>query len=153
MLNNRVLFVSVASAFLLVGGLMGGCTSSGAGDGERDVAMASLDEMPTAVKRAPATVRQAYQFAVANPEVLTQIPCYCGCGGMGHTSNYSCYVAVNEDGTRQFDGHGLGCSICVDIALDTMRLLKKGQTARNHAIFPIWKTDHFLENRGFSAPC
>ena len=90
------------------------------------VAMASLDIMPREVKTAPKVVREAYQFAVANPTVLKEVPCYCGCGGMGHTSNYSCYVTEVPDGRAQFDGHALGCSICVDIALDTKRLMEKG---------------------------
>lgn len=90
------------------------------------VAMASLDIMPQEVKAAPKVVREAYQFAVANPNVLKQLPCYCGCGGMGHTSNYSCYVMEMPDGQSHFDGHALGCSICVDIALDAKRLLERG---------------------------
>ena len=45
------------------------------------------------LSRAARVVREAYTFAVAHPEVLTQIPCYCGCGAIGHTSNYACYVS------------------------------------------------------------
>jgi hypothetical protein len=90
--------------------------------------MASLDKMPEEIQRAPKPVREAYQFAVANPRVLRQVPCYCGCGGMGHTSNYSCYVGVSPSGAKAFDGHALGCSICVDIALDAMRLLEEGKS-------------------------
>jgi hypothetical protein len=48
---------------------------------------------------------------------------------MGHTSNYSCYVAgVDAAGKVEYDTHALGCSICVDITQDTMRLLKQGKT-------------------------
>jgi hypothetical protein len=91
--------------------------------------MASLVQMPADVKNAPVTVQQAYQFNVANPELLKQIPCYCGCGSMGHTSNYACYVTdVGGDGKINYDTHALGCSICVDITQDTMRLLRQGKT-------------------------
>jgi Protein of unknown function with PCYCGC motif len=91
--------------------------------------MAPLDGMPADVLAAPAQVQQAYQFAAANPEVMQQVPCYCGCGDMGHTSNYACYVGgKNADGSLQFDTHALGCSICVDITQDTMRLLKEGKS-------------------------
>jgi hypothetical protein len=59
---------------------------------------------------------------------MKQIPCYCGCGAMGHTSNYACYVSdVDVNGDVIFDTHALGCSICVDITQDTMRLLKQGE--------------------------
>ncbi len=88
-----------------------------------------MDEMPAQVQSAPATVRQAYQFAVANPELMQHIPCYCGCGAMGHTSNYSCYVSdVDASGKVSFDDHALGCSICVDITQDSMRLLSQGKS-------------------------
>jgi hypothetical protein len=91
--------------------------------------MASMDEMPAEIKAAPVTVQQAYQFAVANPDVMKQIPCYCGCGAMGHTSNYACYVDdVDANGKVTVDTHALGCSICVDITQDTMRLLKQDKT-------------------------
>lgn len=111
---------------VLLPGLVAGCSSAPAQ--EHSYSMASLDQMPAEVQAAPVTVRQAYQFAAANPEVLQQIPCYCGCGAMGHTSNYSCYVAgAGADGTPTYDPHALGCSICVDITLDTMRLLAEGR--------------------------
>ncbi|MCJ7432528.1 MAG: PCYCGC domain-containing protein [Anaerolineales bacterium] len=88
-----------------------------------------LDQMPAEVQSAPVTVQTAYQFAAANPDVMKQIPCYCGCGNIGHTSNYSCYVSgVDDKGNITFDNHALGCSICVDITQDVMRLLKEGKT-------------------------
>ncbi len=90
--------------------------------------MAPLSEMPAEVQQAPVAVQQAYQFAVANPDVLEQIPCYCGCGAMGHTSNYACYVAdIGPDRVVVYDNHALGCSICVDISQDVMRLLDQGK--------------------------
>lgn len=60
---------------------------------------------------------------------MKQISCYCSCGKMGHTSNYSCYVqGVDDKGVITYDTHALGCSICVDITQDTMRLLRQGKT-------------------------
>jgi hypothetical protein len=85
---------------------------------------APLTEMPSVVQEAPVPVQEAYQFAQMNKDVLENIPCYCGCGAMGHTSNYSCFIAETEaDGTVVYDEHALECGICVDIAHDTMRLL------------------------------
>ena len=87
-----------------------------------------MGDMPADVQSAPVSVQQAYQFAFANPDVMTQIPCYCGCGAMGHTSNYSCYVSsVDVNGTIAYDSHALGCSICVDITQDAMHTLKQGK--------------------------
>ena len=91
--------------------------------------MLPMDQLPAEVQSAPATVRTAYQFAAANPDLIQHIPCYCGCGSIGHESNYDCYVAdVQAGGAIMFDGHALGCSICVDITLDAMRLLKEGKS-------------------------
>jgi hypothetical protein len=91
--------------------------------------MMAMDQLPSDVQSAPASVRTAYQFAAANPDVMEDIPCYCGCGSIGHTSNYSCYVShADQNGVITFDNHALGCSICVDITLDAMRLLKEGKS-------------------------
>ena len=94
--------------------------------------MTSMDMMPGEVQSAPVTVQEAYQFASANPDVMKNIPCYCGCGNVGHTSNYSCYVSsVDDKGNIRFDNHALGCSICVDITQDVMRLLKEGKSLQD----------------------
>lgn len=109
----------------LANAVLAGCGSTA----EHALKMADLESMPHAVQAAPAAVQEAYRFAAANPDVLQQLPCYCGCGSMGHTSNYACYVAGQDAaGALQFDEHALGCSICVDITLDAMRLLKEGRT-------------------------
>ena len=91
--------------------------------------MATLDQMPAEVQAEPVVVQEAYRFAAANPDVMRHIPCYCGCGPIGHTSVYSCHVSrVDVQGRITFDTHSMGCSICVDITQDTMRLLRKGKS-------------------------
>ncbi len=88
-----------------------------------------LDQMPAEVQSAPVAVQEAYQFASTNPDIMKDIPCYCGCGDIGHTSNYDCYVSdVDDKGNIKFDNHALGCSICVDITRDVMRMLQEGKT-------------------------
>lgn len=126
-------YIIAAVAVLALGVLL--AKQNGADAPRVTVAMASIDIMPQEVKAAPKVVREAYQFAVANPNVLKQLPCFCGCGGMGHTSNYSCYVMEMPDGRSHFDGHALGCSICVDIALDAKRLMEKGATVPETRVY------------------
>lgn len=88
-----------------------------------------MEQMPAEVQSAPVTVRQAYQFTAANPDLMKQVPCYCGCGGIGHTSNYDCYVShVDDKGVITYDNHALGCSICVDITQDVMRMVQQGKS-------------------------
>jgi Protein of unknown function with PCYCGC motif len=115
---------------LLSSATLTACSGSAASAAtDTDLAMAPMAGMPAEVQSAPTTVQQAYQFAAANPDVMKHIPCYCGCGSIGHTSNYDCYVdGVDEKGVISYDTHALGCSICVDITQDTMRLLKQGKT-------------------------
>ena len=117
-----VVLVVVVSALM-------GCSRSSAPPTDRAQKMAAMTMMPDAVRSAASVTQEAYQFAVANPEMLKGIPCYCGCGGMGHTSNYSCYVQSERgSGAPVFDTHALGCSICVDITQDAMRLSKQGKS-------------------------
>ncbi len=118
-------FLLLVLFLAFTGGLAASCAPQKSG---HSLPMADLSQMPADVQVAPVIVQQAYQFAVANPEILQQIPCHCGCGALGHTSNYACYVSgVDGEGKIAFDSHALGCSICVDITQDTMRLLRQGK--------------------------
>lgn len=122
--------LSLVLVLALVGFAATGCASAPApaSGGHDMLAMAAMEAMPAEVQSAAVTVSEAYRFAVANPDVLQALPCYCGCGPIGHTSNYDCYVAGAEaDGAPTFDAHALGCGICVDITHDAMRLLKEGK--------------------------
>ena len=113
---------------ILVLSLFTAACSADSASKSSNYSLAPLAGMPLEVQNAPKVVQTAYQFAAANPDVLTQLPCYCGCGNMEHTSNYSCYVAdENADGMLTFDNHALGCSICVDITVDAMRMLDEGK--------------------------
>ena len=116
------LFLILILASTTLSGCSAGSDEHSAGDAGHAVAMADAGAMPSAVQSAPRVVLDAYRFAAANHDVLTQIPCYCGCGGMGHTSNYSCFWQP-EGGV---DEHALGCGICVDIAQDVRRGLEQG---------------------------
>ena len=91
--------------------------------------MLPMEQMPMDIQNAPVAVREAYQIASVNPDIMENIPCYCGCGSVGHESNFDCYVsAVDEKGNITFDNHALGCSICVDITQDVMRMLRDGKS-------------------------
>jgi hypothetical protein len=124
---SRKLFFSLVIGLVVLTILPACSTESTTGDTHLN--MASMDLMPAEVHAAAVSVQEAYQFNVANPEIMKEIPCYCGCGNIGHTSNYDCYVSeVDATGNITFDNHALGCSICVDITQDVMRLSKDGKT-------------------------
>jgi Protein of unknown function with PCYCGC motif len=61
--------------------------------------------------------RTAYEAAREVPEVLAQLPCFCGCmSGFGHRNNLDCF----------HDEHGVECTMCQDIAIDARDLYKSG---------------------------
>ena len=128
MLRKNIIFVM--TILIVLGFLLTSCgdTTNSQNNTSGVYHLAHIDSMPAEVQAAPKVVQTAYQFAAENPDVLKGIPCYCGCGAMGHTSNYSCYIAgENQDGALTFDNHALGCTICVDITTDAIRLLEDGK--------------------------
>lgn len=60
-------------------------------------------------KTAPKGTVEAYEFAVANQDVLKYIPCYCGCGELdGHDSNLDCFIKSGSGDNLVFDDHATG---------------------------------------------
>ena len=126
--TRKFLFVLVILALTTT--VVSACSTSNSDDVH--LAMMPLDQMPRDVQSAPVAVQEAYQFNTANPNIMQDIPCYCGCGDIGHTSNYDCYVSdVDASGKITFDNHALGCSICVDITQDVMRMLNDGKSPQD----------------------
>ena len=129
---HKFFFLLVVMA--LIGTAVSACSTSSSS--EVHLVMSPLDQMPMDVQSAPVAVQEAYQFNVANPDIMQDIPCYCGCGDIGHTSNYDCYVSdVDASGKITFDNHALGCSICVDITQDVMRMLRDGKTPQDARVY------------------
>jgi hypothetical protein len=78
--------VSIAIPAVMVDGLRTFAAS------EHKYKLAPENLLPKDIRSAPEEVREAYRFAITNRDTLRYIPCYCGCGSEGHTSNASCYV-------------------------------------------------------------
>jgi len=78
--------------------------------------------------RPPDVVRAAYVFAAEHPEVLSYVPCFCGCERSGHRGNEDCFVtgrAENGDVT-QWEPHGLDCAVCIDVATQARQMFTSG---------------------------
>ena len=106
----RIVVLILAAVLIGVGGgwYLGRQRSAGA-TAVPEVQLASASLLSDKVRSAPPVVREAYLFAIANPEVLTKLPCYCGCGGMGHTSSLDCFIQeFRPDGSIAFDHHAFG---------------------------------------------
>lgn len=126
--TRKLLFLSLM--VVLLSTAISACSTSTSSDVH--LYMLPMDQMPADVQAAPVAVQEAYQFASINPDIMKNIPCYCGCGDIGHASNYDCYVSeVNAQDKIKFDNHALGCSICVDITKDVMRMLQDGKSLQD----------------------
>jgi hypothetical protein len=73
-------------------------------------------------------VTAAYQFAAEHPEVLSYVPCFCGCQNGGHKGNHDCFVrsrAANGD-VIEWEPHGVECAVCIDVATRSRQLYSSG---------------------------
>ncbi len=146
---------SVLIVALALGGAVAGCSNSGGaatatGAGSpptgattvlAEVPMGAM-HMPTAdevtttwearpeyVKVLPGDWQSAYAYSLARPDVLQWLPCYCGCGGMGHRSNLDCFFQRRDvKGTYQYEEHASYCDICVKTANMADAMLRDGKT-------------------------
>src|SRR3954453_7783740 len=106
---------------------------------------ANLPPLPTqafAPPRPMHVVRDAYLFAAEHPEVLSYVPCFCGCERGGHKGNDDCFVkARNAQGdVTEWEPHGLDCAVCIDVANEAMQMTRSGAsvTAIRSAIEAKW---------------
>jgi hypothetical protein len=73
-------------------------------------------------------VTQVFQFAAEHPEVLSYVPCFCGCDHMGHKGNDDCFVkqrAANGD-VIAWEPHGTECQVCIDVGQQSMQMYSSG---------------------------
>jgi hypothetical protein len=77
--------------------------------------------------------RAVYQFAAEHPEILSYVPCYCGCEHSGHRGNEDCFVkARSADGdVVEWEDHGMECAVCIDVAQRSMQMYTSGASVRD----------------------
>ena len=81
-----------------------------------------------ALPRPAEVITAAYKFAADHPEILSYVPCFCGCERMGHHGNEDCFVqkrGANGDVT-EWTEHGMECTVCIDVATRSMRMFNAG---------------------------
>lgn len=82
-------------------GVAGPVTTDAIGDQVQTLPKGQLPEFA-----GTSEIQRLYRYAVEHGDELQYVPCFCGCGRFGHTSNRDCYVkAFNRDGTLTFTGH------------------------------------------------
>lgn len=92
-----------------------------------------LDFPAYATPRSPDVIRAAYRFAAEHPEILSYVPCFCGCERNGHRGNEDCFVRardVNGD-VIEWEPHGMECAICLDVAQRSSQLFASGASVRD----------------------
>jgi len=87
-----------------------------------------LPDGVTMAVRPVEVVRATYEFAARHPEVLSYVPCFCGCERGGHKGNHDCFVSSRDASGRVtgWEAHALGCEICIDVAQRAMQMHNAG---------------------------
>ncbi len=121
-------------ALLLTGSAAAACTGDHASTpSHTPTAMNSMDDSQAAAwavrpayTHTTARTEEAYRYAMEHQAVLQWIPCFCGCGAMGHANNLDCYFEPSTTGSIVFEEHASYCGVCVDITLRTKQLAASG---------------------------
>lgn len=96
-----VIAVGIGAGLLIWSG--GGSGDDGGATLETGIALPSF-----VLDTGSARTKKAYQVALTIPDDLKQIPCYCGCSAVGHTSNLDCFIKERNGDNVIFDDHGAG---------------------------------------------
>ena len=69
-----------------------------------------LPRVPFEPARPMPIVETVFHFAADHPEVLSRMPCFCGCQERGHKNNDDCFVAARDERGRvtAWEPHGIG---------------------------------------------
>jgi hypothetical protein len=73
-----------------------------------------------------------FHFAAEHPEVLSYVPCFCGCQQGGHRGNHDCFVksrAANGD-VLEWEPHGVECAVCLDVATRSRQMHASGASVK-----------------------
>ena len=109
--QTKFFVMGAVAIILVVAAVLAGLGSSSAGKTQSG----SVAEVPGAgpipdwLKNADPDIIADYAWAAQHYEELRNIPCYCGCGSVGHTSNATCYYRYDKNGKiLGWDAHALG---------------------------------------------
>lgn len=102
----------LVAALLIIGLAAAGAWWLRSGDG--DVTVDSIGDKVQTVPRgrlpvfaAAPGMAELYRFAATRGDLLQWMPCTCGCGALGHTSNRACYIKGESAATTTFTSHAV----------------------------------------------
>jgi hypothetical protein len=78
-------------------------------------------------------VTAAFEFAAEHPEVLSYVPCFCGCQQGGHRGNEDCFVHSRKPNgdVAEWEEHGVECAVCLDVATRSRQMYASGASVRD----------------------
>ncbi len=125
-MNWRSRLLGVLAAFLLLGTMLSSSTRVESADSapaccathQAGETQAAADLQKTMdPQQFTGQIREAYQVARENPDLLVQLHCYCGCDRTnGHKNLLDCYRST----------HAASCAICNGEALEAKKLFDQG---------------------------
>ncbi len=142
-MKKRMMFVLLAAMLVLAA-----CGEKAATDNEKDhmetgqhkqipngdlqEVTASADVLPSFLDDKSEDMRLVYQVAGTATEILDYMPCYCGCGdSAGHDNNKNCFIdEIREDGSVVWDDHGTRCQVCLEIAVQSVKMTQDGKSLK-----------------------
>jgi hypothetical protein len=98
---------SLLFLFILIAIVAAGCSS------KLDDKKWTLDKkhqpLPDYVLNTSEKIQETYIMASTYPEVIAQVPCYCGCEADGHKSNLDCFIKGmgSDNDVVEWDSHGI----------------------------------------------
>jgi hypothetical protein len=97
---------------------------------------ASFPPIPFAAYAPPRShevITAAYHFAADHPEILSYVPCFCGCERSGHGANHDCFIRKRDAGgdVVEWDEHGVECAVCIDVANRSRQMHASGASVRD----------------------
>lgn len=113
--NRNKSLIYIAAGVVILGGIFVILSNNTEADNYDDL------NLPSYAYNNPLTLK-AYGYTLKNPEVVEKIPCYCGCGGMGHKSLKNCFIS--DEGV--YSSHASNCDICVGEVIRIKNLFDSG---------------------------
>ncbi|MGM0921515.1 MAG: PCYCGC motif-containing (lipo)protein [Bacillota bacterium] len=137
----------VMTAFLAGSVLLAGCQESASSEkkhehsghlsfkenGDIQEETKSADALPSFLNDQPDEIKTLYAAAAKHEELLSYMPCYCGCGeSAGHKDNGNCFIKERkENGVIVWDDHGTKCGVCLEIAAKAIIEHEKGMSMKD----------------------
>ena len=144
-MKTKVQFVM--TAFLAGSILLAGCQESGGSEkkheqsghlsfkdnGDIQEETKAADVLPSFLNDQPEEIKTLYAAAAKHEELLSYMPCYCGCGeSAGHLDNGNCFIKERkENGVIVWDDHGTKCGVCLEIAAKSIIEHEKGMSIKD----------------------